>query len=106
AGSYLVAQPIAKKWKPDQQVVWPTGALRTTGMKFTTEELVAKVIDDVAKQHPLDRDRVYLLAWSSGGPAAYATLMDSNSPAVGGLIAMSVYKPETLPDVSGARNKR
>jgi predicted esterase len=105
-GAYVVAQPIANKWKSNQQIVWPTRTHRTAGMKFATEELVARIVDDVAQRHALDRSRVYLLAWSSGGPAAYATLLDEDSPATGALIAMSVYQPDSLPDVAGGKNKR
>src|SRR5262249_8170148 len=32
---YLVAQPVAKKWTADQQIVWPTSKSRVAEMKFT-----------------------------------------------------------------------
>ena len=100
-----LAQPLAKKWTEDQVVVWPIASGVFEGMEYTTEELVAAVVDHVAKETKIDRDRVYLLAWSSGGPAAYATLLQRESPAVGGLIAMSVFKPDQLPDVSNAMQR-
>jgi poly(3-hydroxybutyrate) depolymerase len=68
--------------------------------RFTTEQLVAAVVDEVAAKHKVDRKRVYLLAWSSGGPAAYATLLNEESPATGGLIAMSVFQAAWLPPLS------
>jgi predicted esterase len=104
-GSFLVAQPLAVRWTNEQLIVWPTSSQSAPGMKFSTEEQVAKVVGDVASRHPLDRKRVYLLAWSSGGPAAYATLLHPESPATGGLIAMSVFKPDTLPPVSNAAGR-
>jgi len=103
---FLIAQPLAKKWTPEQQVVWPTAKLPVTDAKFTTEQLVSAVIDDVAAKHKINRQRVYLLAWSSGGPAAYATLLQEKSPAVGGLIAMSVFQPAWLPPLSQAKARR
>ena len=103
--SFLVAQPLAVKWTPEQQIVWSTAKNAVTGAKFTTEQLVAAVVDDVAKKQKLNRKRVYLLAWSSGGPAAYATLLQAESPATGGLIAMSVFKPDLLPPLSNAKGR-
>ena len=40
-GKFAVAQPLAKKWRSNQQIVWPTLRNRTPGMKYATEELVA-----------------------------------------------------------------
>jgi len=105
AGAYAVAQPIATKWTPDQEITWPTNKVKVAGMKFGTEQLVAKVVDDVAAKHSIDRKRVYLLAWSSGGPAAYATLMQMESPATGALVAMSVYQPDHLPAPKNAAGR-
>jgi predicted esterase len=105
AGKYIVAQPIAKKWTPDEQIVWPTRGGKADGMKFTTEELVAKVVEDVAAKHAVDRHRVFLLAWSSGGPAAYAVMLEKQSPATGALIAMSVYHSNELPSPKNAASR-
>lgn len=99
---FILAQPIAKKWTTDQVIVWPTATSKTDGMKFTTEELIAAVIEDVSKQHKIDPRRIYLLAWSSGGPAAYATVLQKETPVSGALIAMSVFKPDQLPDPKNA----
>ena len=74
-------------------------------MKFTTEELIAAVIEDVSKQHKIDPRRIYLLAWSSGGPAAYATVLQKETPLSGALIAMSVFKPDQLPDLKNAKER-
>ncbi len=102
---FALAQPIAKKWTKDQVVVWPQATDKSDTITYTTEELVAAVVDHVAENTKIDRDRVYLLAWSSGGPAAYATLLQQDSPAMGGLIAMSVFKPNELPDLANAQGR-
>lgn len=102
---FALAQPIATKWSDDQHIVWPTARSRADGMKYTTEEFITAVVDHVAAQIKVDRDRVYLLAWSSGGPAAYATLLQKKSPATGGLIAMSVFKPKLLPELGNAKGR-
>jgi predicted esterase len=94
---YLAAQPIAIQWTPDQDIVWPTKTNPVARMKFTTEEFVEAVIQDVAKKHRLDRQRIFTLAWSSSGPAAYATSLQNKRSVTGSFIAMSVFKPETLP---------
>ena len=103
---YLMAQVVAPKWSDDQasQLVWPTKKVRWTGMKFSTEELVEAVIKDVAAKNAVDPSKVYVLAWSSGGPAAYAAAM--NAPSVkGAFVAMSVYDAASLPSPSAARGR-
>jgi predicted esterase len=68
--------------------------------------LVAKTVDDVAARQPIDRERVHLLGWSSGGPACYATMLQPESPAVGALVAMSVFQPDNLPDPKNGAGRR
>jgi RNA polymerase sigma factor (sigma-70 family) len=98
---YIVAQPVAVKWS-DEDVTWPTGKNRVEGMKFTTEEFVESVINDVAARHNIDRSKIFTLSWSSGGPAAYAVSLTSVK-VKGSFIAMSVFDPEWLPDLAGAK---
>ena len=100
---YLAAQPVAVKWTPDQKIVWPTSLSKVAGMKFTTEDFVESLIDDVAKKHKLDRSKIFTLSWSSSGPAAYAISLQPKSPVRGSFIAMSVFKPNLLPDLKLAR---
>jgi poly(3-hydroxybutyrate) depolymerase len=101
----LVAQLVAPRWSPEQfeQVVWPTNGLAWEGAAFTTEEFVAAVVDDIDARYDVDRSRVWILAWSSGGPAAYASLL--SGPATGAFVAMSVFKPDQLGDLSRAAGK-
>lgn len=100
---YLAVQPIAVKWTDDQEVVWPTAHLKAEKMKFTTEEFVAAVIADVGKEHKLDPKRTFSLSWSSSGPAAYVLSMQEKPVVAGSLIAMSVFRPDWLPDLKAAK---
>jgi predicted esterase len=99
---YLAAQPVTVKWKEDQEVVWPTAKNKAEGMKFTTEEFIDAVIDDVASRHKLDKARVFTLSWSSSGPAAYAASLTSKK-VTGSMVTMSVFNPKYLPDLEKAK---
>ena len=99
---YLVAQPVAVRWADGQEVVWPTTTNKVEGMKFSTEEFVEAVIDDVAGRHKLDAARVFTLSWSSSGPAAYAASLTSKK-VTGSFVAMSVFNPEQLPELGKAK---
>jgi predicted esterase len=101
---YLVAQPVALKWADEQVIVWPTAKSKVEGMKFSTEEFIDAVIDDVADRHKVDRGRVFTLTWSSSGPAAYAASLTSKK-VTGSFIAMSVFKPDQLPDLAAAKGR-
>lgn len=103
---YLMAQLVAPQWSEDQKnaIVWPTKKVRWTGMKFSTEEYIEAVVKDVAAKNSIDPAKVFVLGWSSGGPATYSAAL--SSPVVkGAFVAMSVYKPETMPAPSGGRDK-
>jgi predicted esterase len=99
---YLLAQPVAPKWSRTQKIVWPTSKNRTPGMKFTTEEFITAVVDDVAAKHKIDPKRVFTLSWSSGGPAAYAASL-SGGKVTGSLVAMSVFSTQWLPPLANAK---
>jgi predicted esterase len=100
--TYLVAQPVAVKWTPNQPIVWPTAKNRAESMKFTTEELVAAVIADAGARHKLNPKRIFTLTWSSSGPAAYAIAL-TDKQVTGSFIAMSVFKPNELPPLEKAK---
>ncbi|QDT40032.1 Phospholipase/Carboxylesterase [Gimesia alba] len=102
---FVLAQPLARQWSPSQKIVWPTVDSKTDDMQYTTEELIEAVIEDVSKKHKVNPRRIYLLAWSSGGPAAYATVMQKETQVNGALIAMSVFKPKQLPDPKNAKDR-
>jgi predicted esterase len=101
---YLVAQPVAVKWNAKQEVVWPTAKDKDKidGLKFTTEQFVDAVIDDVAAKHKLDPARVFTLSWSSSGPAAYPISL-TNPKVRGSFVAMSVFRPDWFPPLDRAK---
>ncbi len=103
---FLVAQLVAPKWTPKQEIVWPTEMNKkdVAGLKFTTEEFVSTVLDDVAKKYEIDPARVMTLSWSSGGTAAYAIAL-SNPKVTASFIAMSVFKADELPSLEKAKDK-
>lgn len=102
---FLVAQPVAVKWRPLQRTVWPTLVNPVDGQEFATEEFVEAVIRDVAKRHSLDERYVFTLSWSSSGPAAYALALKEETPIKGSYIAMSVYRPHWHPPVANAKDR-
>ncbi len=102
---FLVAQPVAIKWRPLQRTVWPTLVNPVIGQEFSTEDFVEAVIRDVAKRHSLDERYVFTLSWSSSGPAAYALALKEETPIKGSYIAMSVYRPQWHPPVANAKGR-
>jgi predicted esterase len=101
--TYLVAQPVAVKWSPLQKITWPTKGDPFKKQKFTTEEFVDVVIQDVSARHTIDERFVFTLSWSSGGPAAYSIALDVKSRVTGSYVAMSVFRPEWHPHVDRAK---
>jgi predicted esterase len=99
---YVLAQPVAVKWAEGQNITWPTAGNRVGGMKFSTEEFIDAVIQDVAGKYRLDPQRVFTLSWSSSGPAAYAASLSSDR-ITGSFIAMSVFQPKLLPPLEKAK---
>jgi len=100
---YLVAQLVSVKWTPEQKVVWPHGKSSVAKMKFDTEAFIEDVVADVRKQHKIDSKYVFTLSWSSSGPAAYATSLQKKTAIKGSYVAMSVFKKDQLPALSGAK---
>jgi predicted esterase len=100
---YIVAQPVAIKWADGQEIVWPTKASPVKGMKFTTEDFVEAVIKDVKARAKIDPRHIYTLSWSSSGPAAYALSLQEKRSVTGSFVAMSVFKPDSLPPLKNAK---
>jgi predicted esterase len=99
---YLVAQLVAKKWTPNQVIVWPTEKNKVKKMKFSTEKFAETVVDEVSKAHEIDEKRIFTLTWSSSGMAAYAISL-TNKKVRGSFIAMSVFKRHELPSLKKAK---
>lgn len=104
---WLIAQIVAPVWDEQQakSLVWPTKLSPWPKMKFTCEELFAAVVKDVAARRELDPRYLFTLSWSSSGPLAYTLALDKDSLVTGSFIAMSVYKPDQLPSLKGAKGQ-
>jgi predicted esterase len=100
---YIVAQLVAVKWSEDQRVIWPTKKTKAAGQKFSTEEFVKSVIEDIGSKYRLDGERIFTLSWSSGGPAGYAVSLDTDIGVTGSFVAMSVFKPHELRSLEAAK---
>lgn len=91
---FVGAMVTSVRWSEDQEIVWPTQRNRVRGMRFSTEDYVAAVVDDVARRTNIDRERVLLLAWSSSGPDAYEIALARRTSFAGFYVAMSVFNPQ------------
>jgi len=104
--SWLIAQAVAPEWeKSPNRVTWPTARLRTAAAKFTTEQFVEAILADVRAKTMIDRKRIFLLGWSSGGPPCYAIALGEQSSVTGAFVAMSIFKPEQMPAPGNAKGK-
>lgn len=104
---WLIAQAVAPQWdkKQSEQVVWPMERLSYPAAKFTTEEFIEGIIADVRAKAKVDSGRIFLLGWSSGGPACYAAALRKETPVTGAFIAMSIFKPQLVPAIENARGR-
>ena len=103
-GDYRFAVLSAPVWQEGQgeNVVWTTKRYRKKyKAKFTVEEFAR----EVAQEHGAKGAGAYLFAWSSGGPAAYATVLDRDKTFRGAYIHSSVFWRNQL-DVKRAKGKR
>ena len=102
---YLVAQLVAVASTDPNETVWPTTKLKDKKQTFTTEQFIRNVVTDVGKSNKIDPRRVFALAWSSGGPAAYAASMEKETPIRGTFAAMSVFRQNWLPPLAAAKGQ-
>src|SRR4051812_11624387 len=49
--------------------------------------------------------RIYTMSWSPSGPAAYAIALQETTAVSGSYVAMSVFRPATLPPVTRAKGR-
>ena len=103
---WLIAEPVSVKWTSEQQIVWPTETNKVEGQVFSTEAFVESVIADVKGRFPINTKSIVTMSWSSSGPAAYAIGLQPETSVTGSFIAMSVFKPATLPALSNAKGRR
>jgi predicted esterase len=95
----------AVKWRPDQQIIWPTEASKVPDMQYTTSDYVRAVVAAVEKQHAIDPTRRVVVTWSSSGPAMYPLLCATDGPFSRGYVAMSIWPPG-LKDLAAAKDRR
>lgn len=102
---YLVIQLVAPKWTKNQRIIWPTAKNKVAAQKLSVEEFLNRAVEDVGKRTRIDKRHVYTLSWSSGGPAAYAASLRKDTPVTGSFVAMSVFKPNELPNLKLAKGQ-
>jgi predicted esterase len=102
---YLVAQLVAVRSTEPDQKVWPTEKMKDRKQTFSTQAFITNVVNEVKAKHKVDEARVFALGWSSSGNATYASLLTPDSPVKGAMIAMSVFHPQVLPPLTGAKGK-
>lgn len=91
---WIIAQIVAPKWGRGQNVIWPKQSQPFPAARFSTEQFIDDVIDNVATRCLIDHSEVYVLAWSSSGPAAYSIALRDNPRIAGAFIAMSVFNAD------------
>ncbi len=88
---FMAAELIALEWSKDEnRIVWPSRIFPDKRAKFTSEEFLDAVIDDVGKSNRIDERFVFMLGWSSSGHVLYSA-STSNAKVRGSLIAMSRF---------------
>ena len=102
---FIIAQPIALRWTPGQQIVWPTEQVKVDKQEFSTEMFVESIVADVARRVKIDPNHVFTMSWSSSGPAAYAIALQEKTAITGSYIVMSVFKPDQLPPLENAKGR-
>lgn len=103
--NFMVAELVAPQWSTnDDRVVWPGKAFGDPKARFSTEEFLAAVIEDVSRAHKIDERLVFTLGWSSSGHVLYSASM--SEPRVrGSIIAMSRFLPAKMRNLDLARGK-
>jgi predicted esterase len=105
---FAIAELVAPAWDEQQaeNLVWPTKINSYPAAKFSTEEFIDAVIKDSKKHLDIDAKNIYLMAWSSSGPPAYAYSLAPKRQTRGAFIAMSIYRSNIIPkapDSNGGR---
>ena len=101
--NYLSIQLVAPVWNDNQDVVWPTNQSNPEKARFTTEQFIKDVVDDVAKKVKVNRKYILAMGWSSGGPPIYSASMTKGSPLTGTMPVMSAFRDKWIPDIKGAK---
>lgn len=89
-GSCLVVQPMAFVWSASQKIVWPTHFVRHSDALVSTEEWIARLVNSILGAEVDVHGQVYLVGFSSSGPAVYS-LLSSSDFVTGAVVAGSVF---------------
>ena len=90
---FVVAELVAPEWRKDEdRIVWPSVSFPDSMAKFTTEEFITAVINDVSEQRKIDERFVFTFGWSSSGHVLYSASLSSDKVR-GSVIAMSRFLP-------------
>jgi serine/threonine protein kinase/predicted esterase len=109
--TWMIAQPIAPRWFPDQAIVWPTTRDVSTDYSgrdvgFSTETFIDRVIEDVCSKAEVPQANRIVLGWSSSGPAVYSHSLTEGSKAMRTYVSMSVFIPERIPKIGRLSSAR
>jgi predicted esterase len=102
---FVVAQLVAPAHPKSAELVWPKRRDKVPTVKVATEDFIAQVIAAAQKAHAVDAERVFLLGWSSSGPACYATVADAAASVRGAFVAMSVFHAQQLAKIEGVAGR-
>ena len=91
--------------KQADEKVWPTRSDPWPGQAFAVEDLVKAAFEHTKKQTKIDSKHVFMLGWSSSGPACYATMLQKDTVVKGAFIAMSVFYEKNLPPLGQAKGR-
>ncbi|MCZ6837514.1 MAG: hypothetical protein O7G85_17190, partial [Planctomycetota bacterium] len=99
----MIAPPITPMFK--NAMVWPLAHLPDARIPFTMEPVILAAVNVARIEHRIDPNRIWVMGWSSGGPAAYELVLMPDSPFSGALVAMSIFMPNLLSPLNGAKDK-
>jgi predicted esterase len=104
---FIVAELVAPVWSSTQAQnnVWPSNAFPSRSAKFTSEQFIDAVIDDVGKQYKIHPGWIFNLGWSSSGHVIYSSSFE-NKKIRGSFVAMSRFVPKMFAHPEKAKGKR
>jgi predicted esterase len=106
-GGWIVAEPIAPVWSQDEnRVVWPCVGVPYASAAFTTESFIDGILDDLPAETKAPISEVYMLGWSSSGPAIYSYAAHGGHQIAGSFIAMSIFNPGLFGSTTDLKTKR
>lgn len=104
---FVVAELVAPVWgKPSATaIVWPGKAFPVKEARFTSEDFIDAVIQDVGQHVRIRGGWVFTLGWSSSGHVLFSSSFE-NPKIRGSFIAMSRFQPIWFQHPQNAKGKR